>query len=290
MDQVPPAPGWYADPAWPAGQRWWDGYQWTGHVQPPAGPRLPVLDATVARLRREAPARWGRRPVLVPLAVLVALIAVTSTVLPTVEPSEYATRLVFTVAVNVGIDGLLAVAVWRAAGPVAAAHGGWAATFGLYRPRWVDLGYAGVGIAVTFALRIAVIGVADALSSGRAGRQAQNLHLHHLDPAGIILIYAAVVVWAPIAEELLFRGVLLRAFMRRSPFWPAAVLSTAIFAVLHVYEVHTALGAATLAASVACLGLVNCYLNRLTDRLVPGMIVHAAFNLLAVTVLLAQAN
>ncbi len=287
-----PAPGWYADPSGMAGLRWWDGYQWTGHVGPPsaAGPRAPALDLAVARLRTEVPARWGWRPVVVPLAVLTALIVIASTVAATLEPSGYAARLVFAVAVNLALDGLLAVAVWRAAGPVAARHGGWAVTFGLYRPRWGDLGYAGVGIAATFALRTAVVGVANSLSHGRAGRQAQNLHLQHVSPAGIVLLVAVVVVWAPIAEELLFRGVLLRAFMRRYPFWPAAALSTTLFAVFHVYEVRTVLGAVTLAASVACLGIVNCYLNRLTDRLVPGMIVHAAFNLLAVTVLIAQAH
>ena len=95
---------------------------------------------------------------------------------------------------------------------------------------------------------------------------------------------------APFIEELVFRGLLLRTFMRRMPFWPAAVLSTLIFAALHTYEVSTLVGALTLAASVGCLGLVNCWLNRRTDSLAPGMMVHASFNLLAVIVLVAQAH
>ena len=59
---------------------------------------------------------------------------------------------------------------------------------------------------------------------------------------------------------------------------------------MHTYEVSTLLGAVTLAASVACLGMTNCWLNRRTDSLAAGMIVHALFNLLAVIVLVAQAN
>ena len=68
------------------------------------------------------------------------------------------------------------------------------------------------------------------------------------------------------------------------------MLSTFIFAALHTYEVHTLTGALTLAAAVGCLGIVNCYLNRLTARLAPGMLVHAAFNLVAVIVVVAQAH
>jgi membrane protease YdiL (CAAX protease family) len=56
-----------------------------------------------------------------------------------------------------------------------------------------------------------------------------------------------------------------------------------------VYEVHTALGAVTLAASVGVLGLGNCYLVRITGRLTPGIMVHASFNavVLAITVALS---
>jgi hypothetical protein len=63
-----------------------------------------------------------------------------------------------------------------------------------------------------------------------------------------------------------------------------------LFAVFHVYEVHTVLGAVTLAASVGVLGLGNCWLVRITGRLTPGIMVHAAFNgvVLAVAVLLAN--
>ena len=78
--------------------------------------------------------------------------------------------------------------------------------------------------------------------------------------------------------------------MRRWSFWPSAVLSTLIFAGLHTYEVGTLVGALTLAAAVGTLGITNCWLNRRTNSLIPGMVVHASFNLLAVIVLIAQAH
>ncbi len=44
----------------------------------------------------------------------------------------------------------------------------------------------------------------------------------------------AVVVLAPLGEELLFRGLLLRGLVRRIRFWPAAVVSSLLFAAAHV--------------------------------------------------------
>lgn len=45
-----------------------------------------------------------------------------------------------------------------------------------------------------------------------------------------------------------------------------AVLSTVLFGVFHVCEVHTLTGAIILAVSVGVLGLCNCYLVRITRR------------------------
>jgi uncharacterized protein len=57
-------------------------------------------------------------------------------------------------------------------------------------------------------------------------------------------------VCAPAVEELMFRGLLLRALMTRFGFWPAAIVSTGIFAAVHTYEVNTLVGAVTLAGAI----------------------------------------
>jgi membrane protease YdiL (CAAX protease family) len=79
----------------------------------------------------------------------------------------------------------------------------------------------------------------------------------------------------------MFRGLLLRSFMRKLGFWPAALLSSLLFALFHVYEVSTLLGAVTLALSVGILGLGNCYVVRVTGRLAPAILIHATYNALA---------
>ena len=85
----------------------------------------------------------------------------------------------------------------------------------------------------------------------------------------------------------MFRGLMLRTFMRRLGFWTSAALSTALFAALHAPQVDTLAGALTLTASVGVLGLCNCYLVRITGRLTPGIMVHATYNALAVALVLA---
>ncbi len=224
------------------------------------------------------------------VGALIGLIIAGVVASATVHLHGNAARTAYAVGANVIIEALLALAVWRAGREVARRNGGWATTFGLRRPRWADAKWVAAGIGITFLTRAIVLVVANGLSHGRASGEAENFHVNHINPVTVGVLVVAVAFAAPCIEELVFRGLLLRTFMRRMSFWPAAALSTLIFAALHTYEVSTLVGALTLAASVACLGLTNCWLNRRTDSLAPGMIVHALFNLLAVVVLIAQAH
>jgi membrane protease YdiL (CAAX protease family) len=79
---------------------------------------------------------------------------------------------------------------------------------------------------------------------------------------------------------------MLRTLMRRWGFWPAALASSAIFALFHTYEVSTLAGAITLAGVVFTLGLTNCLLVRWSGRLAAGIMNHMIFNGLAILVLI----
>ena len=52
-----------------------------------------------------------------------------------------------------------------------------------------------------------------------------------------LVLGVIVVLIAPVVEETMFRGLMLRTLMRRWGFWPAALASSAIFALFHTYEV-----------------------------------------------------
>jgi membrane protease YdiL (CAAX protease family) len=111
--------------------------------------------------------------------------------------------------------------------------------------------------------------------------------LDDVGPAGAALLLVTAVIVAPLVEEVAFRGVLLRALMRRLHFWPAAALSSFLFALLHVPGSDTLGGSVQVAATIYAFALVQCELVRRTGRLAPAIGVHATMNLLATGVALA---
>lgn len=300
MTSSRPADGWYPDPYGSGGLRRWDGDKWTPQLAPPPPPPipyayrpmdvLPPLDRAVTAAKEHDPRPWGLRPALLPCVAGIVAVAFGTAATHVITPSSFTGQFVATIILNIAIYGLLGTAVWWAGRDIAARLGGWGIAVGLRRPCRNDVGYVAAGFGVAFAARIVVSVVADALTHGTATSQSRNLRLHTNSIPVDVLLVVLVVVLAPIVEEIIFRGLLLRAFMRRLDFWPAALASTFIFAMFHTYEVATLTGAATLAAVVATLGLTNCYLVRLTDRLAPGMFVHASFNALATGVLIYQAS
>jgi hypothetical protein len=193
--------------------------------------------------------------------------------------------------VVIGGGELLVVASMRVfAQRIVRRLGGWRVTLGL---GWIadrDWQPWAIGLALLLGGRLVVNGAAAALTHGTAVKQAQNVQLHHPTVLGVSILSLLLLVIAPLVEETLFRGVILRCFLRRLTFWPAALLSTGIFALLHVYEVDTLAGRATLAVNVGVLGLVNCILVRVSGRLTPGIMLHTTNNLLAFFVLLGRAG
>jgi len=174
--------------------------------------------------------------------------------------------------------------------PIARRGGGWRRTFGLSWPRRADWLPWLIGIGFLIVGRLVVGLLAAIFSHGSALTQANNVRLPHATLAEVLVLAIPLVILAPVTEELMFRGMILRTFLRRMPFWPAAVLSTLLFGLAHTYEVATLAGAATLAASVGVLGMVNCFLVRITGRLTPGMMLHATANGIAVLYLALSAG
>jgi membrane protease YdiL (CAAX protease family) len=244
----------------------------------------PELSRAQASLERD-PQPWGVRTWLGPLVVLTAGVAAGQLVAAYDGPGEVA------LAVTVLVGGELAVlaALLVFGRPVAVRAGGWRAGFGLDRVRGADWLPWLLGLGIVFACRTAVVAVAGIVSDGRALEESSNLPVGSPTVLRIVVLTLAAVVLAPITEELMFRGLLLRSFLRRMGFWPAALLSSALFALFHVHQVDTLLGAVTLGLSVGALGLGNCFLVRITGRLAPAMMLHATFNALALLVAFATA-
>jgi uncharacterized protein len=95
----------------------------------------------------------------------------------------------------------------------------------------------------------------------------------------LVLFAVLVVTVAPLAEELLFRGALLRALLRRTtPAW-ATFGSALAFAAVHPLSSPT-IGSVIAVPGLLVLGLVSAGLAIRTGNLSASILLHAGFNLL----------
>ena len=81
------------------------------------------------------------------------------------------------------------------------------------------------------------------------------------------------VIFAPVFEELAFRGLLFAILRRKFRFLPAALISASIFAIAHGYGVIGFV-------SVLWSGLLWAWVYEKTGSLLPGILAHAINNLL----------
>jgi uncharacterized protein len=99
-----------------------------------------------------------------------------------------------------------------------------------------------------------------------------------------IAIFAvfAIVILAPVAEEIFFRGFFFAGLRTRWSLWPAALLSGAIFGLVHAPTGPTA------AIPLAGLGVGLAWLYNKTDSIYPCMLAHFLNNAIAISVVIGQ--
>lgn len=83
-----------------------------------------------------------------------------------------------------------------------------------------------------------------------------------------LLLYGGFLV--PIAEELVFRGLLFRWLRQRLDFWPAAFISSAAFGVAHLRADQVVVA--------GLLGLALCWLYEKSRSLAPAILMHQTYN------------
>jgi membrane protease YdiL (CAAX protease family) len=103
-------------------------------------------------------------------------------------------------------------------------------------------------------------------------------------PTLIIILIAAVVV-APIVEELIFRGVLLRSLRSRLSTVPAVLVQSVVFAAAHASGDYGA-GNLGLILTLIPLGVTLGFAAERAGRLGPSMLAHAMFNATAIALAL----
>ena len=85
-----------------------------------------------------------------------------------------------------------------------------------------------------------------------------------------IVLAIALVVVAPVAEEIFFRGIVYNAWLREFGVWRAVIGSAALFALIH--------GSIFVIPAIFGLGIALALLYRRTGSLPASMAMHATFN------------
>ena len=167
----------------------------------------------------------------------------------------------------------------------------------LFRPSGMTF-YSGFGLEIgwTNAGRLAAAVLA-VVAAGLWGgwvmdRLAEPFHLtsHWVEWFDANLVWAApsltavslleYVIFAPLFEELAFRGLLFAILRRKFRFLPAALISAGIFGVAHGYGLVGLL-------SVCWSGVLWAWIYEKTGSLLPGILAHAINNLLVCLAVMA---
>jgi CAAX protease family protein len=140
------------------------------------------------------------------------------------------------------------------------------------RPMLITPGRAALWIIGSSLAAGVLIGIYNA-AVPQTGHYALFDHPPTTTPASICLV-AGAVVGAPIAEELLFRGVFYQALRTRLNVWPAVLISSAVFGLMHWVGGDPLASAGTR----AIIGVFLCLLLEYSGSLYPGMAFHAMLN------------
>lgn len=153
----------------------------------------------------------------------------------------------------------------------------------------LEIGWARVGRLITAVLALVAAGlwgewVMDWLS------EPFHLTSHWTEWFDADLVWASpsltaislieYVIFAPVFEELAFRGILFAILRRKFCFLPAALISASIFAIAHGYGLVGFI-------SVLWSGLLWAWIYEKTGSLLPGILAHAVNNLLVCLAVMA---
>lgn len=106
--------------------------------------------------------------------------------------------------------------------------------------------------------------------------------------AALMLYAAFILIWAPVGEELLYRGYMQGVLRRSKSFKASALVSAAFFGIRHATHLFFLWPNVPLAAagswvvSAFVFGLLMSYLYEKTRSLYPPMLVHAGVNLIEI--------
>lgn len=141
-------------------------------------------------------------------------------------------------------------------------------------PSWMDIGLAPLGFFLYFLLTAILSIIAVAILPGYDGAQPQEVGFNQLtNYYEYTLAFITLVILAPIAEEIIFRGYLYGKLRKTAPIWLALPITSLLFALVH--------GQLNVGLDVFALSVVLCLLRDTTGSIWAGILLHMLKNGLA---------
>jgi membrane protease YdiL (CAAX protease family) len=136
---------------------------------------------------------------------------------------------------------------------------------------WKDIGVAPLGFAVYFILSGILLVVAQNYLPFVDIDQAQNVGFDQVTSQWeLVLAFLMLVIIAPIAEEILFRGYLFSKLRTYIPLWVAIIITSALFGAVH--------GQWNVAIDTFALSVIMCLAVVWTKSLWPAILIHMLKN------------
>jgi len=152
-------------------------------------------------------------------------------------------------------------------------------------PTWTDILMAPAGAIVYFLLSVLLVFVATTLLPAINTSQMQDTGFGNLSQGyQYVLAFATLVVLAPVAEEVLFRGYLLGKLIKFVPFWIAILATSLLFAFFHISS-DLAHVDWPLFIDTFALSIILCLLRLSTGSIWASILLHIIKNGLAFYVL-----
>ena len=141
-------------------------------------------------------------------------------------------------------------------------------------PTWTDIGLAVVGFVLSLIVAFVLTALMQWILPFVDWDQKQEIGYENIaGTKDMLMAFLALVVIAPIAEEIVFRGWLYGKLRLRISAIPAIILVSILFGVVHLQ--------ANVAVSVFSMSVMMCLIREYTGTIWGGMLVHMLKNGLA---------
>ena len=138
-------------------------------------------------------------------------------------------------------------------------------------PVWMDFVWAPTGLVVYFILSAILVTVAMYVLTFVDFSQAQDTGFSGISNGyEYVLAFIGLVILAPVAEEVVFRGYLFGKLRKYTKLWVAILLTSLLFAVVHF--------AWNVGIDVFALSIVLCLLRVISKSLWPSIMLHMMKN------------